>query len=79
MKKQIYKKGEKIRRYKMADQGSWSCYKDALSLKDMDFFRYAATKGYVIFGNDSSRGESLENISRLSRTSRARSLKKRCP
>ena len=59
MKKQIYKKGEKIRRYKMADQGSWSCYKDALSLKDMDFFRYAATKMYVTFGNDSSRGGKL--------------------
>ena len=59
MKKQIYKKGEKIRRYKMADQGSWSCYKDALSLKDMDFFRYAATKRYVTFGNDSSRGGKL--------------------
>ena len=43
----------------MADQGSWSCYKDALSLKDMDFFRYAATKRYVTFGNDSSRGGKL--------------------
>lgn len=59
MKKNIYKKGEKIRRYKAADKGSWSCYKETLSSKDMDFFRYAATKGYVTFGNDASRGGKL--------------------
>ena len=59
MKKNIYKTGEKIRRYKAAGNGSWSCYKETLSSKDMDFFRYAATKGYVTFGNDASRGGKL--------------------
>lgn len=59
MKKEIYIKGEKIRRYKAADRGSWSCYKETLSLKDMDFFRYAATKRYVTFGNDAPRGGKL--------------------
>lgn len=57
--KEIYIKGEKIRRYKAAGNGAWSCYKETLSSKDMDFFRYAATKGYVIFGNDAPRGGKL--------------------
>lgn len=59
MKKEIYIKGEKIRRYKAAGNGSWSCYKETLSLKDMDFFRYAATKRFVVFGNDAPRGGKL--------------------
>nr|DAH10296.1 MAG TPA: hypothetical protein [Caudoviricetes sp.] len=57
--KETYIKGEKIRRYKAAGRGSWSCYKETLSLKDMDFFRYAATKRYVTFGNDAPRGGKL--------------------
>ena len=57
--KEIYIKEEKIRRYKAAGRGTWSCYKETLSSKDMDFFRYAATKGYVIFGNDAPRGGKL--------------------
>lgn len=62
MKKEIketYTKGEKIRRYKAAGRGSWSCYKETLSSKDMDFLRYAATKRYVTFGNDAPRGGKL--------------------
>lgn len=62
MKKEIketYTKGEKIRRYKAAGSGSWSCYKETLSSKDMDFLRYAATKRYVTFGNDAPRGGKL--------------------
>ena len=57
--KETYIKGEKIRRYKAAGRGSWSCYKETLSSKDMDFLRYAATKRYVTFGNDAPRGGKL--------------------
>lgn len=54
--KDIYIKGEKIRRYKLNGGGKWSSYDDAITGEELDMFKYACAKRLVTFGNDAPRG-----------------------
>ena len=54
--KDEYKKGEKIRMFKSAGNGSWTRYVSAIPLDDLDLLKYACTKRIVCKANDAPRG-----------------------